>query len=60
MKLIYRGDQAKIISELSHIFGNNPTEVVYKLAKNMHELLTTTPIDALAAQEIINGRDKKE
>lgn len=57
MKLIFRGEQAKIFAELATSLGYSPTDLVYTLAKNLHELLNHT-IDAQDAQEINYGREK--
>ena len=59
MRLIYRGDQERVISELASYLEETPTNMMYKLAEQLHSKLIK-PIDALDAQENLNDRDQKE
>lgn len=58
MKLIYRGQQERIISTLATKLGYSPTELMFKLAKDLNETINKHPIDALAAQENNNAREE--
>lgn len=60
MKLIYRGDQAKLIADICDEVGaKSPTDFMYKLALAFKDKLEN-PTDALDAQEIINGREEEQ
>ena len=55
MRLIYRGDQEKMIKRLASIVGDSPTDMVFKVLSRLDNEIKE-PIDALDAQEILYGR----
>lgn len=56
MRLIFRGDQEKMLLRLATLVGDSPTDMVFKVLSNLDSKVKE-PIDAQDAQEILYGRN---